>query len=42
MKKIILGTFVIITVLAVAFDVQCAWKPDNYGQETNAAETVNV
>lgn len=42
MKKIILGTFVIMTVLAVVFDVQYAWKPDNYGQEVNSSQSVNL
>ncbi|MEH7457580.1 MULTISPECIES: NprX family peptide pheromone [Bacillus] len=42
MKKIILGTFVIMTMLAVVFDVQYAWKPDNYGQEVNSSQSVNL
>ncbi|MFJ8530808.1 NprX family peptide pheromone [Bacillus sp. NPDC094106] len=42
MKKMILGTFVIMTVLAVVFDVQYAWKPDNYGQEVNSSQSVNL
>lgn len=42
MKKIILGTFVVMTVLAVVFDVQYAWKPDNYGQEVNSSQSVNL
>ncbi|WP_410984532.1 NprX family peptide pheromone [Bacillus cereus] len=42
MKKVILGTFVMVTILAVVFDVQYAWKPDNYGQEVNSSQSVNL
>ncbi|EEM98033.1 NprX family peptide pheromone [Bacillus thuringiensis] len=41
MKKIIVGTFVIMSIAAIVLDIQYAWKPDVLGQEAKTVEQIN-
>ncbi|MEN1937725.1 NprX family peptide pheromone [Paenibacillus sp. 102] len=42
MKKLIIGAFTVMGILAAILGPQYGSVPDMYGQETNTAETVNV